>query len=256
MTAALELLGRARCELAERQSLVPLCFQLIQLAEIARRDGLLALEPIQDGLGDCLLKTGLRLVVDGTDPNRTEEILLARTVNDDQSPRALLANLLVVVAVQALWKGESPHTLREVLAAWVGLPVGALQSSPTVLIRSVADDLPDQPLPPDFEPEAWLTSADFRRDWDFEDLSCLPNSEVQKLWRELVADELVEALRGASDGLRNHFGANLSPRAAEQFQESLRQRPAAGRARVAQEKVLAEVARLIEAGVLLIRREG
>lgn len=255
MTAALELLGRARCDLAERQSLIPLCGQLIQLAEISRRDGLLALEPIQDGLGDSLLKTGLRLVVDGTDPNRVEEILLARTIHDDQAPRSLLANLLVVVAVQALWKGENPRTLQEVLAAWAGLPVEALQPSPTAPIRSVADDQFDQPLPPDFEPEAWLTSAEFRRDWDFEDLRRLPNSGVQKLWQTLAFDELTAALCGASDGLRNHFGANLSSRAVEKFKESLRQRAAAGLARATQEKVLAEVAHLIEEGALLIRKE-
>ena len=48
---------------------------LITLAEKARRDGLLSLEPDLEMQGNTFLKKGIQLVIDGTDPELVREIL-------------------------------------------------------------------------------------------------------------------------------------------------------------------------------------
>ena len=48
---------------------------IIDLANVGRKDGLLALEEAANGLEDDFLKKGIRLVVDGTDPELVRAIL-------------------------------------------------------------------------------------------------------------------------------------------------------------------------------------
>jgi chemotaxis protein MotA len=49
--------------------------QLVALAEIARRDGMLALERRLDQIGHPLMKLGIQLAIDGTRPEMLEEVL-------------------------------------------------------------------------------------------------------------------------------------------------------------------------------------
>lgn len=49
--------------------------QIINLANIARRDGLLALEELTDDMKDPFLKKAIMLVVDGSDPELIESVL-------------------------------------------------------------------------------------------------------------------------------------------------------------------------------------
>ncbi len=49
--------------------------QIVSYAEVARRDGILALEGLTDEMKDDLLITGVKMAVDGTDPELIEQIL-------------------------------------------------------------------------------------------------------------------------------------------------------------------------------------
>ncbi len=49
--------------------------ELVGLAEKARKDGLLALESELGDVDDAFMKTGLQLVVDGTEPELVREVL-------------------------------------------------------------------------------------------------------------------------------------------------------------------------------------
>jgi chemotaxis protein MotA len=53
----------------------PLIKQLVGFAETARRDGILALENVTDDIEDDYLVRGIRLAVDGTDPELIEGIM-------------------------------------------------------------------------------------------------------------------------------------------------------------------------------------
>ena len=55
--------------------------QMVGFAEIARRDGILALEGMTDEMKDPLLVVGIKMAVDGTDPELIEQILEADVEN-------------------------------------------------------------------------------------------------------------------------------------------------------------------------------
>jgi chemotaxis protein MotA len=55
--------------------------QMVELAELARRDGILALENSTDQMEDGLLVTGVKMAVDGTDPELIETVMEAELEN-------------------------------------------------------------------------------------------------------------------------------------------------------------------------------
>ncbi len=55
--------------------------QMVQFAEVARRDGILALEGLTEEMEDQLLILGIKMAVDGTDPELIEDIMEADIEN-------------------------------------------------------------------------------------------------------------------------------------------------------------------------------
>lgn len=98
--------------------LKPVIDVLVGLSEKARREGLLALEDDLDNLEDPLLKFGLLLVVDGTDP----EIISAALVNclAAVEPDRLLSAVVIIEGVLAIQEGVNPRTMRALLGAYLG----------------------------------------------------------------------------------------------------------------------------------------
>jgi chemotaxis protein MotA len=63
------------CIKQKKQSPVELINKLVQFAEVARRDGILALEGVTEDLDNEFLVRGIQLAVDGTDPELIEQIM-------------------------------------------------------------------------------------------------------------------------------------------------------------------------------------
>ena len=59
----------------EAQDLLALVTQLVELAEIARRDGILALENAVEQIEDPFLVRGIQMAVDGSDPEQIESVM-------------------------------------------------------------------------------------------------------------------------------------------------------------------------------------
>lgn len=74
-----DLLGTWRVAMkifiADKDNPIDLIKKIVEFAEIARRDGILALENVTDQLKDEFLVKGIQLAVDGTDPELIENIL-------------------------------------------------------------------------------------------------------------------------------------------------------------------------------------
>lgn len=64
-----------KCYTIEQQPFLALISDLVRFAEIARRDGILALEQVMESVEDKFLKRGLQLAVDGTDPELIHQLL-------------------------------------------------------------------------------------------------------------------------------------------------------------------------------------
>ena len=90
----------------------------------------------------------------------------------------------------------------------------------------------------------------------FEDIVSLAPTDVQKVLREVDHDDLVMALKGVSDSLRDFIFSNVSTRAAESLREDIE---FLGPARLsvveeAQTKIVTVIRRLDEQGEVYIRR--
>lgn len=64
------------CFLTKSRDPFALIADLVRFAEIARRDGILSLENVTHEIEDPFLVSGIRMAVDGTDPEMIEQILL------------------------------------------------------------------------------------------------------------------------------------------------------------------------------------
>ena len=91
---------------------------VVQLSEIARAEGLLALEEVVDDKAqvDDLLRYGLQLAVDGTDPDIIEEMLTTQA-------RTLVQNLetrcqMIVAGVRAIQNDENPRIVNHRLMSF------------------------------------------------------------------------------------------------------------------------------------------
>ena len=65
--------------------------QIIDLSNIARKEGLLALEETANSLEDEFMKKGILLIVDGTDPELVRNILETELINIDSRHKRLIA---------------------------------------------------------------------------------------------------------------------------------------------------------------------
>lgn len=75
ITATVKVLRNAF--LCRRHSVADLIRDLVHYAEVARRDGILALDRLSNEMEDAFLARSVRLAVDGTDPERMQEVLAA-----------------------------------------------------------------------------------------------------------------------------------------------------------------------------------
>lgn len=66
------------------QSPTDLIARMVEFAEIARRDGILALENVTENINDEFLVKGIRLAVDGTDPELIENIMMTELENIEE----------------------------------------------------------------------------------------------------------------------------------------------------------------------------
>lgn len=87
------------------------------VAEQARRAGILSLEPLEPGIADPLAREGLRLAIDGTEPDLIADILgtrLSRAI----VPRQRQRGLMVIEGLMGLQSGDNPRIIFEKLGAF------------------------------------------------------------------------------------------------------------------------------------------
>lgn len=111
---------RAECSEEERRELLPLVELAVQLSDTARRDGLLVLDDGVGAIENVFLRTGLRLVVDGTDPAAIADLLTNMLHADHARGRDLLERMIAIVAVLGVQAGDTPYLLKLKLTAMLG----------------------------------------------------------------------------------------------------------------------------------------
>lgn len=77
--------------------------KIIDLSNVARKEGLLALEESANALEDSFMKKGILLIVDGTDPELVRNILETELVNIDSRHKMLIGFWKQVAAMGPAW---------------------------------------------------------------------------------------------------------------------------------------------------------
>jgi hypothetical protein len=118
-----ELMKAARCSRAAKLQLVPLVCMMVRALEKARREGLLSLEEdVSGGLfreHPCL-ERGVSLVVEGVERETVAGMLLAASLANGRRGAALLADLVVMVGVASLSRGDAPWIAKASMMALLG----------------------------------------------------------------------------------------------------------------------------------------
>ena len=241
----MELRKYIKCTYEEKKPLLKIIEQMIGLANIARKEGILALEEQIEKLDDRLLKTGLGLIVDGTDPRLVRDLMNVKITTSFKTGSELLSQIIITAGVLSVQAGENPRLMETKLLAFLGGEFTNQDLTPTYHTaedyNKLMSDL-DLLTPQEGLPE-------------FENLLNRSNRDIQFILRETSNLDLTIALIGSSKELKKRFLSNVSKRLCVQIltdmKETVLSRLPKEYIQAAQQKILDTVKRLQEAGELI-----
>lgn len=108
------------CTREERLSCVPLIGEILRLSEFARNKDLSRLESEAGKVSHALLKQGLLLAVDGTDPRLTEEIMNISIVYSHKTGVELLKDIIILDGVLSIQTGYNARLIETRLLSYLG----------------------------------------------------------------------------------------------------------------------------------------
>jgi len=101
----------AQCSQTEKQSCVPLVAQLVGLANLVRAKGVAALEAQIVHVDNDLLKDGIGLIIDGTEPDLVCDILETSILFSYKTGAELLAQLMIRDGLLCIQRGYNPKII-------------------------------------------------------------------------------------------------------------------------------------------------
>ena len=257
---------RMQCSREKKKECVKLIASVISLAEKARRMGLLALEDDFAHVKDPFMKKGLQLVVDGTDPVLVRDILSVSMHSSNFKGVKLLKTVITLEGILSIQSGDNPRIVADKLSAFFGRDVDLWNKYWNRLSRKSGNDgIPNDEGPSKSEDNSGSPSSPDDAaggyavktavgNLDFEQLAGFDNRSIQKILREVDAQNLAKALKGCSGKAAAKIVENMSQRAAVLLKEDI---DYMGPVRMddvvqSQEKILNVAIRLAEAGEILI----
>jgi flagellar motor switch protein FliG len=179
-------------------------------------------------------------------------------------PDSMRSDLLVRIATM---QGVQPAALRELDEIMEKMLSGSVAVKATALggVESAANILnfmdvaaSNQVLAKVTESNANLALIIQDKMYVFEDLASLGAGAMQTVLREISTDQLLLALRGASDGLKEKIFGNMSKRGADILRDDLESSPPAKLSDVelAQKDILFIVRQLADTGAISLGSEG
>lgn len=115
-----QMAQEAQCTIEKKRECITLISQIVELSEIARREGLLAIEDVLDRMTHPLLIKGLELIINGTKPDMLEKILTTYIFFGNAKGKILLEQCIVCEGILSIQRGENPKLIREKLVAYFG----------------------------------------------------------------------------------------------------------------------------------------
>lgn len=207
------------CTKEEKTACLETACKVLTLSQTARREGLLALEDqaAEDSFHTPpLIRIGVALITDGTDPDIVEEILENYIVSTPMTNKEFLENILIRTGVLAIQQGENPVCIKEKLCSCFGLD-----------FREAFYDYVDGQPQPEAELAARLNACEDK-------LSSFPKTPalefipghmeergLQRLIREISPSTLLYALAGSSLRVITLFSHCMTKNQQTQFWEDI-----------------------------------
>ncbi|HNC00334.1 MAG TPA: FliG C-terminal domain-containing protein, partial [Leptospiraceae bacterium] len=186
----------------DREKCIPLIEEIIRLAELSRKQGLLLLEEELSTIKDPYLKMGLQLIIDGTEPDLVEEILDRIVFFSNASPERVLEFCIMRTGILSIQAGNNPYVLNHQLYAYIGIEYIEEYNftEPETRIRELVVNSNFVPL-------------DISLEFNFL-FSRLDDFSVQRIVREIDLNVLGCAMTNVSIECESKILSNISTRAA------------------------------------------
>lgn len=104
----------------EKDACFSIIEDLVECANIARKEGVLALEDYAWNHENYFLRMALSLVVDGTDPALVENILKTVIGSEEHKGSALLERVIISAGMLCVQQGMNPYTMKYKLYGYLG----------------------------------------------------------------------------------------------------------------------------------------
>jgi len=208
-----ELRKWIRCDPADLKKLKPHVEFFINLAEKARREGLLSLEDDIPGYQDTMLREGLQLIVDGTDPEYVRSIIEKRILLGCSKGLDLRRELITLEGILAIQSGDNPRIMRVLLSSF--LAPDHIESCSVLQENSPDGDGADNRFVIEEKgPLSGYTSL-------LENLSSFDDRTIQCILREVDTGILSAALKGAGSKVVKSILRNMGSRGGEMLLEDM-----------------------------------
>ncbi|MDF2885011.1 MAG: DNA-binding protein AraC-type [Clostridiaceae bacterium] len=116
----LKFYKEAVCSYEEKYKLLPTIKELLNLANIARKSGIFALEDKLDKLEHQFFRKALEMIIDGTEPEILRQQLLNLAFFGGNTGYELMMRLLITEGVIAIQKGLTSYMIRDLLISYLG----------------------------------------------------------------------------------------------------------------------------------------
>jgi|GEM_PF-5951493 len=116
--------------------------KILRLAELTRSEGLNALEAEAKKINSLFFKTGLMLVVDGTEPTIIREVMQNLIEADELSPQELTSRKIVMQGIISIKRGDASQTISLLLNSMLGesyIPLYYNVGVPAIMAEAGAD---------------------------------------------------------------------------------------------------------------------
>ena len=111
---------RIRCSEDEKSECIALVSQIVSMAKMAKRNGLLALVQEAEATTSFLLRKGLQLVLEGVQPSLVRTTLEYYILSGTYTGKDLLERCIMMEGVLAIQKGVNPQIIQELLLSLFG----------------------------------------------------------------------------------------------------------------------------------------
>lgn len=212
------LTQRLKCSYEDKLECLGIVRYIIELSHIALKEGLLALEneSKEVKINSNLLKEGIKLIVDGTDPEWVEKYFLTNLASNDYKGKEFLKNFVIFKGIYNIQQGISFYNIILDLSSYFGIEFDnyfqdILNDELKKLSKDKVVNITNDEVVEKFKyikPFSDFTSH-------LEKYKNLDNRSIQRITLEIDFITLAYALSGVSGEVKICFLTNISQRLKE-----------------------------------------